>query len=164
MPYNPDIHHRRSIRLQGYDYAQLGAYFLTICTHRKQCIFGEIANGEMYPNFLGQVVISQWKAIPHHFPYVLLDEFVLMPNHFHGIIVINGTSPEENSSLAAIVRNFKSISARKINQINQSLGTPIWQRNYYEHIIRDEEALYNIREYILMNPSRWESDRENPSK
>ena len=164
MPYNPEIHHRRSIRLQGYDYTQLGAYFVTICTYQKQCLFGEITNEEMYPNLCGQVVIGCWKNLSSYFPHIQLDEFVLMPNHWHGIIMIGEYKGNILPTLGTIIRNFKSISARKINQINQLSGTPIWQRNYYEQIIRDEVALQNIREYILMNPSRWESDRENPSK
>jgi REP element-mobilizing transposase RayT len=173
MPYNPDIHHRRSIRLKEYDYTQIGAYFVTICTHQRQCLFGEIIDGEMHPNLSGQVVISRWRNIPHHFSSIKLDEFIVMPNHLHGIIIISdglrnqkgkalplrGT---DNGSLGAIVQNFKSISTRKINQINRSSGTPVWQRNYYEQIIHDEIALDNIKKYIITNPSHWKSDRENP--
>jgi len=182
MPYNPDIHNRRSIRLKGYKYTQPGAYFVTICTHQRQCLFGEIISEKMHPNLCGQVVVACWQKISDHFSHVALDEFVLMPNHWHGIIVIKdwienkqeiqfpmqGSMNSEISEeyprplLGTIVRNFKSVSARKVNQINRSSGISIWQRNYYEHIIRDEAALINIREYIMMNPSRWDSDRENP--
>jgi putative transposase len=186
MPYNPNIHHRRSIRLPGYDYTQAGAYFVTICTHQRQHLFGEIIDGQMYLNLCGQVVVSRWQNIPHHFPCVKLDEFILMPDHLHGIIVIGDGQGEgiafpdggsldlesfqgnamplrgtETDSLGAIVQNFKSVSTRKINQINRSPRTPVWHRNYHERIIRDETALQNIRRYIAANPSKWEGDREN---
>jgi putative transposase len=183
MPYNPNIHHRRSIRLQGYDYTQVGAYFVTICTYQRQRLFGEIVDGEMNLNLCGQVVVSRWQNIPRHFPCVKLDEFVLMPDHLHGIIVIgegegiafpDGGSLDldsfqgnamplrrtETDSLGAIVQNFKSVSTRKTNQINRSAGTPVWHRNYHERIIRDEMALKNIRRYIAANPLKWEGDRD----
>jgi putative transposase len=140
MPCNPNIHHCRSIRLPGYDYTQTGAYFVTICTHQRQCLFGEIIDGQMHLNLCGQVVISRWQNIPRHFPRVKLDEFVLMPDNLHGIIVIGDGQGEgiafsdggsldlgrsqgnampfretETDSLGAIVQNFKSVSTLKIN-------------------------------------------------
>jgi putative transposase len=183
MPYNPNIHHRRSIRLRGYDYTQAGAYFVTICTHQRQRLFGEIVDGEMHLNLCGQVVASRWQNIPRHFPCVKLDEFVVMPDHLHGIIVIDDGEEgiaflergsissqvfkgnamplrgTETDSLGAIVQNFKSVTARKINQINRSSQTPIWQRNYHERIIRDEIAFHNIKRYIAANPLKWSRDR-----
>ncbi len=185
MPYNPNSHHRRSIRLQGYDYTQAGAYFVTICTHQRQHLFGEIIDGQMHLNLCGQVVVSRWQNIPRHFSRVKLDEFVLMPDHLHGIIVIGAGEgiafPDGGSistkvfagnamplrgtgtdSLGAIVQNFKSVSTRKINQINRSASTPICQRNYHERIISAETALHNIRQYIAANPLKWEGDREDP--
>ena len=88
MKYNPDIHHRRSIRLQGYDYSSPGAYFVTMCTHNRECLFGEIANGKMRLNELGKIASQCWLAIPDHFPHARLGAFVIMPNHVHGIIWI----------------------------------------------------------------------------
>jgi REP element-mobilizing transposase RayT len=182
MPYNPNIHHRRSIRLRGYDYTQAGAYFITICTHQRQRLFGEIVDGQMHLNLCGQVVISRWQNIPRHFACIKLDEFVLMPDHLHGIIAIGEEGiafPEresicsqvikgnamplrgtETNSLGAIVQNFKSVTTRKINQINRSSTPPLWQRNYHERIIRDEIALQNIRHYIAANPLQWQGDRK----
>ena len=204
MPYNPNIHHRHSIRLKGYDYTQQGAYFVTICTHQRNCLFGEIVDGEMKLNTNGEIARGSWLSIPRHFQNVELDEFVIMPNHLHGIILIvnnaevefsevegealaisndqnqqnlsrqcfaptvntgetikiNGTKPQ---SLAAIIQNYKSVSTRQINRINKAQGSVIWQRNYYEHIIRDEEALNNIRQYIFNNPINWVEDKENPA-
>ncbi len=150
--YDPDKHHRRSIRLQGYDYARPGAYFVTICTHNRECTLGQIEGGKMIPSEWGRVVYECWRAVPSHFPNVTLDTFVAMPNHVHGIIVIRdewgdddgrgeaflkaqnasplqGTQP---GSLAAIVQNFKSVSTRKINQMHGTSRMPLWQRNYYE--------------------------------
>jgi len=153
MSYNPEIHHRRSIRLQGYDYTNTGIYFVTICCHQRHHLFGEIENGEMEINVTGQIVSHLWQKIPHHFPMAELDEFILMPDHLHGIIVF--PESKDNRSLAHIVQNFKSISSRKINRINKNYGVSIWQRNYYERIVRTEEELKNLREYIRNNPASW---------
>jgi REP element-mobilizing transposase RayT len=232
MPYNSNIHHRRSIRLKRYDYTQRGAYFVTICTHQRNCLFGEIVDGEIKLNTNGEIARGSWLSIPRHFKNVELDEFVIMPNHLHGIIIIessevagealanqdlsqsfsevagealanqdfsqlfsevagealanqdfskqqnlsgqcfaptvhtgetvkiNGTKPQ---SLAAITQNYKSVSTRQINRMNKAKGNVIWQRNYYEHIIRNEEALNNIREYIVNNSINWVKDQENPA-
>lgn len=153
MSYNPEIHHRQSIRLQGYDYANAGTYFVTICCHQRQHLFGEIENGEMKINLIGQIVSSLWQKIPQHFPNVELDGFILMPDHLHRIIMISES--KEKSSLANIIQNFKSISSRKINRINKTYGISIWQRNYYERIVRSEQELTNLREYIKNNPANW---------
>ncbi|WP_055074108.1 transposase [Pseudanabaena sp. 'Roaring Creek'] len=154
MSYHPEIHHRRSIRLQGYDYSQSGAYFVTICTFQRQHLFGEINNGEMQLNVTGQIVFAIWQKIPQHLPNVELDEFILMPDHLHGIIVIS-EQYENSHSLATIIQNFKSTSTRKINKINQNSGVSIWQRNYYERIIRSDQELHNLGQYILTNPQNW---------
>lgn len=177
MTYNPHLHHRQSIRLKGYDYTQTGAYFVTICTYQRNCLFGEIVDGEMRLNINGEIAKGSWLSITRHFPNVELDEFVIMPNHLHGIIIIvenesrqdfsqssfhfkiNGT---QSQSLAAIIQNYKSVSSRKINQIYKAKGNGIWQGNYYEHIIRNQETLNNIRQYILSNPINWQKDQENP--
>lgn len=175
--------HRRSIRLKGYDYTQAGAYFVTICTKDRACLFGDVADGVMRLDQMGHIVRQCWLAIPDHFPHVLLDEFVVMPNHVHGIIVIMAThdvgathaSPLQNDdtptrprgpqprSVASIVGSFKSAAAKRINEHRGTPGAPIWQRNYYEHIIRDDESLNLIRNYIADNPLRWYLDRENPN-
>jgi putative transposase len=280
MPYNSNHHDRRSIRLKGYDYTSPGAYFLTLCTHQRQCLFGHIVDGVMHLNDWGQIVERDWLAIPNHYPHVALDEFVVMPNHIHGIVIIGdndrdgngrngdgrngdgrdgddrdgdgrrgeafapesieecqkslpqmlrpqgpigqdqkslpqmvhpqgspgfsgdfmnldanpflGTgeafapesdgkdqrllpqmlrpyrSPESSSprpngtqpgSIGAIVQTFKSQTTRKINRITQAQGRTLWQRNYYEHIVRNEEALQKMRTYIQMNPRSWASDQ-----
>jgi putative transposase len=176
MSYNPEIHHRRSIRLHGYDYTRAGAYFITICTHQRLCLFGEVIDGKIQLNPIGQLIVSLWQRIPQHFPNVELDEFVLMPNHLHGIIIIVKQQPQPNSanqelnlqgtksnSLGAIIQNFKSISTRKIKRINHNSSMLIWQRNYYEQIIRDDRTLQKIRQYITDNPLNWESDRLTPN-
>jgi len=175
--------HRRSIRLKGYDYTQAGAYFITVCTKDRACLFGDVADGVMRLNQMGQIVRQCWLAIPDHFPHVMLDEFVVMPNHVHGILVIMPThdvgathaSPLQNDdtparprgpqrqSVASIVGSFKSAATKRINHHRGTPGAPVWQRNYYEHIIRDDESLNSIRNYIADNPLRWQIDAENPN-
>jgi REP element-mobilizing transposase RayT len=256
MAYDPSKHHRRSIRLKGYDYARAGAYFITICTRDRACIFGDVAAGKMRLNELGKIVQATWNHLPDHYQ-VELDAFVVMPNHVHGIVVIPGTmagtgthpdagdppdpvgaglkpaptspavpnvhatsspavpnvhatsspavpnvhatsspavpnvhatsspavpnnpvpsspavpdNPAASSGtrpkhhgLPEIVRGFKTFSARRINERRHMPGTPVWQRNYYEHIIRDGAALRRIRRYIANNPAQWVFDRNRPS-
>jgi putative transposase len=183
VKYDPARHHRRSIRLKGYDYTQAGAYFITICTHGRECLFGEVVDGEMRLNTLGEIVHRTWSDLPNHVVRIVLDEFVVMPNHIHGIIMVGdqsvvgagsvgagsvgaGSEPAPTTTkrhgLPEIIRQFKTFSARRINEHRGTAGTPVWQRNYYEHIIRDEESLNRIREYIANNPLQWELDRENP--
>ena len=178
MTFNPEIHHRRSIRLRGYDYAQPGAYFVTICTHGRECLFGEIVNGEMRLNLYGRIVEECWQTIPHHFDGVKLDEFVVMPNHVHGILNIveqrRGTAcraPTTGTeqfgqprphSLPTIIRSFKSAATQRVNQSRGTPGTTVWQRNYYEHVVRGDADLDRIRVYILDNPAKWHEDPNNP--
>jgi REP element-mobilizing transposase RayT len=158
MNYNPDLHHRRSIRLKNYDYSQAGAYFVTICIQNKECLFGAIEAGKMSLNEYGQVTTTCWRDLPVHYPQIELDEFVIMPNHTHGIIVINhvgagfkpahvnpdktyqtpkiraGLKPAptlKSHGLPEIIRAFKTFSSKHINQIRNSPGVPVWQRNYY---------------------------------
>jgi putative transposase len=167
---------RRSIRLRGYDYSQAGAYFVTVCAYQRQCLFGAVIEGQMVLNEVGKIAQACWNEIPAHFPRVELDAFVVMPNHVHGIIVMmdagRGTAcraPTAESfgkpvpgSLPTIVRSFKSAVTRRINQWRTTPGQPVWQRNYFEHIVRNESALDRIRGYIETNPARWALDRENP--
>ncbi|MEW6181024.1 MAG: transposase [Chloroflexota bacterium] len=240
---------RRSIRLKGYDYSQPGAYFVTICTRDRACLFGTVVNGEMRLNEWGEIVLWTWRDLPNHVPNVQLDAFVIMPNHVHGIIIITDpvnapaavgagsepaptqpqpaptqpqpaptqpqpaptqpqpaptqpqsaptqpqpaptqpqpapTQPQPASAqptpdqsiesisggiaakrygLPEIMRQFKTFSALRINKQRGTPGLPIWQRNYYEHIIRNEESLNRIRQYIADNPLRWALDQENPA-
>lgn len=168
MPYDPDRHHRRSIRLQNYDYAQAGAYFITICVHQgwltregissaaNDIRLGIISESEMHLNQYGELVKTYWDKIPIHHPRVELDEFVIMPNHLHGIIVIDKSG---KTGIPAMIRIFKSFSTTRINQLRKMRGAPVWQRNYYEHIIRNEADLARIREYVVNNPAKWSEDK-----
>ena len=169
MKYNPDIHHRRSIRLRDYDYSQAGAYFVTICTHNHECLFGEIADGVMMLNASGRIAAQCWREIPSHFPHSALDEWVIMPNHLHGIVILTDTvgaknfSPLQNGTsktIGSIVRGFK-IGVTKWMRQHTDVHT-VWQRNYWEHIIRDDADLHRIRQYICNNPARWEEDSLHP--
>jgi len=194
--YNPDIHHRRSIRLKGYDYTRAGAYFVTICARERECLFGEIVEGVMVMNQFEALVEAAWHGLPSHYPWVALDRFVVMPNHFHGIIVLDGTITSvgagfkpahhglkpahhddadidraglkpaptlyKRHGLPEIVRAFKTFSARSINGTRNSSGVPVWQRNYYEHVIRDDADYSRIAEYVATNPQRWIEDTLHP--
>ena len=172
MRFDPERRHRRSIRLKGYDYSQPGAYFITICTQDRACLFGDVMGGEMRLNEYGHIVWRCLEEIPLHFPHAELDAFVVMPNHVHGIVILtvqNGVFGKMEQfgkpvpgSIPTIVRSFKSATTRHINALRGTPGAPVWQRNYYEHIIRNEESLNRIREYIVTNPMRWALDRENP--
>ena len=172
--FDPQRHHRRSIRLKGYDYASAGGYFITIVTYQRECLFGEIVNDEMVLSDYGKVAEECWRAIPDHFPNVELGAYVVMPNHVHGIIIKNVSvgaqhaAPLRNTnvtpnSIGAIVRSFKSAVTKRIHEINHLSGTTIWQRNYYEHVIRDADDHNRIHLYIESNPSMWETDTENPA-
>lgn len=188
-PYDPQIHHRRSTRLKGYDYSQNGAYFITVCTHGKQCLFGQIADGNMELNDLGRIVLAEWLAAPKIRESVELDEFVVMPNHFHAAFLILSGWADQPTPVAraeegvcqyaptptvgfhspsltagAIVRGFKSAVTSQINAKRDTLGQPVWQRGLYEHIIRNEHDLSQIRQYIANNPAKWQLDRENPDR
>lgn len=158
MKYDPNIHHRRSIRLTGYDYSQSGAYFITICTHNRQCIFGDIVDGAMNLNELGNIVRSHWQELEKRHPNVEIDESIVMPNHLHGIIFLDERSSDRLKSISEIIRGFKTFSARKINKFFGRKGTPVWQRNYYERIIRTEDESNNITKYIINNLINWDTD------
>ncbi|MBI4619200.1 MAG: hypothetical protein HY739_03395 [Desulfobacterales bacterium] len=184
MKYNPEKHHRRSIRLKGYDYSQQGGYYMTIVTQNRECLFGNVADGKMVLNDAGWVAQTCWLEIPNHFPNVHLDAFIIMPNHIHGIIFIidnemgksvgvQNFEPLQRSnqnkyqqiishSIGSIIRGFK-IGVTKWFRHNTDIYT-VWQRNYWEHVIRDENELNHIREYIINNPLKWESDDENPNR
>jgi putative transposase len=206
MKYDPNKHHRKSIRLKGYDYTQAGAYFVTICTYHRDEIFGEIINGEMKLSPLGRIVHEEWLRSAEMRPEIRLfdDELSIMPNHSHGIIWIvdppagadrvrpnddprpnegnqqiidrasaidpkqqdaRGASQQKVSlrrapgSLGSIMAGFKaSVTSRAKQELNM---TGIWQKNYYDHIIRNDRELNNIRWYIVNNPGNWQLDRDN---
>lgn len=182
MPFDPNLHRRRSIRLKDYDYTQSGAYFVTICTHGRECLFGEIdANGNMILSQYGEMVQDEWFKTAIIRSYVDLDAFVVMPNHVHGIILITSDAPvgatrrvaptpndhhnpkgPKSKSLGAIVGSFKSSVSRHINEWRETAGAPVWQRDYYDVVIRNEAMLNTRRQYIETNPSRWAFDENNP--
>ena len=178
MKYNTEIHHRRSIRLKGYDYSQNGAYFITLCTQDRKPIFGKILDGEMQLSQFGIITRDEWLRTSEIRKNVEMDEFVVMPNHFHGIIVIDNLSGTGTLQLAptverfgkptsntipTIIRGYKAAVTKQINSLNINAGVynmpeRIWQRNYYEHVIRNEASLTKIREYIMSNPLNWQED------
>ncbi len=174
MSYDPDKHHHRSIRLKGQDYAEPGGYFVTVCTHERACLFGHVVNGEMHLNEAGEIALRCWEEIPDHFPSVELDASIVMPNHVHGIIIVPGRgtacrAPTTEQfgkpavgSIPTIVRSYKSSATRHINLVRMTPGIPVWQRGYYEHIVRREPELMAIREYIQGNPAHWDDDENNP--
>ena len=193
MSYHPDIHHRQTIRLRDFDYAG-GGYFVTLCAWQRECLFGDAIDGGVRLNEWGTVAGDEWLRTPMIRPNVVLDEFVVMPNHFHAIIFINDVgahrcAPEsvgrgkpgahigaetrahigaplrrQPGSLGSIIAGFKSAVTKRINEMRDNLGCPVWQRNYYEHVIRDDRDLHAIRQYIADNPAKWELDDNHPTR
>jgi REP element-mobilizing transposase RayT len=162
---------RHSIRLRGYDYSLPGAYFVTICAYQRKCVLADIPGGLLRLTETGRIAQECWAEIPAHFPHVYLDVYVIMPNHIHGILGITdrpskrplpGVPAVAPGSLAAVVRAFKSATTRRTN-LGHGTREPLWQRNYYEHIVRSEKSLQKIREYIVRNPVRWQFDPDNPA-
>jgi putative transposase len=196
---------RKALRLPGYDYAEPGGYFVTVCTQGKKCAFGQIESGKMHLNPAGHIVQQVWLGLPQRFPSRSLDSFVVMPNHMHGILVLvgaglappadvvartpgnvaidhsqkssfipgisvratatGGASPAPTGGsfvLGDVLRAFKSISTIEVNRLLRQRGVHLWQRNYYEHIVRNGDDMDNIRRYILDNPLQWDLDPENP--
>ena len=194
VKFDPKVHHRRSIRLQGYDYSQAGAYYVTIVTWHREFLFGEIVNNETKLNKVGKIVDWEWLELPKRLPYIELGARVVMPNHFHGILFIHenigatrqgqtisqsGTESLQTitsesidrsplprgpkpASLGAIIAQFKSRVTKRIWKFPELNNTPIWQRNYYEHVIRNQTDLQNKTDYIEANPLLWDEDDENP--
>ena len=174
--YEHNIHHRRSIRLPCYDYSQDGWYFVTMCALGHNCLFGKFADGQIQLYEYGRSIEKCWKWLAEQYDYVHLDRYVIMPNHMHGIIVIlrsgsgkggSRTAPTEDTRkckpLSRLIGAFKTVSTKQINIIRNTPGQKLWQRNYYEHIIRNEEELNHIRQYIVDNPANWRTDKENPN-
>jgi len=161
MDYDPDKHWRKSIRKDGFDYTSGGGYFVTICTSDKRHLFGSVQNGMMQLNGFGKIVVESWEWLSGQYDYVRLDEWCVMPNHFHGIIVMMDDGKHTGKPLGGLIGAFKTVSTKKINMIRGTPGAMVWQRNYYERIIRDDEW-ERIVSYIKANPSEWHTDRENP--
>jgi REP element-mobilizing transposase RayT len=177
MDDSPDLPNLRSVRLRAFDYSQLGSYFITIQTHRSKHILGKIILGQMKLNRIGQAISECWMGIPNHFPGIELEEYVVMPNHLHGIVMIRARarhavplqtrtehaeafSQPRPASIPTMVRSFKSAATQ---YVRKALGQPkmqIWQRNYFERIIRSPREFQKIRKYITLNPARWEFDRD----
>jgi len=175
MVYDPRKHHRRSIRLKQYDYSSAGAYYITICCYKRRHYFGKIVNGKMILSEFGVIVNTEWLRSSCIRKEIELDTYQIMPNHFHGIVFIletpdksisqtdrniagaNGRSPQmQPKSLSSLIAGFKSSATSRINQLRSTPGLPVFQRNYYERIIRNEKQLNTIREYIINNPLNWE--------
>jgi putative transposase len=178
MRFDPDAHHRRSIRLKDHDYSRTGAYFVTIVTYARESLFGSVLDAEVLLNDAGRMVYATWAETRSVRPNVALDEFVLMPNHLHGILVINESLASirpaglvaaaahgpMSGSLGAIVGQFKALTTKRLNAMRRSPGIRVWQRNYYEHVVRDDTDLERLRAYIAANPARWSEDDENPDR
>ena len=185
--YNPKIHHRRSIRLSGYDYSQEGAYFITICCQDKVCRFGTVENDKMMLNECGLIAANEWIALPNRFINIEVDVFQIMPNHIHGIIIVKdvgatlavaqsfmgetayagqpqGIAPTQvvHGTIPAIIGAYKSLVSNGCLKIYKSKNKPmgkLWQRNYYEHIIRNEQSYRTISQYVTDNPAKWAFDK-----
>ncbi|MBU1863393.1 MAG: transposase [Candidatus Omnitrophica bacterium] len=195
-------YNRKSIRLQQHDYSGDGYYFVTVCTKDRECLFGDVIDGSMRLNRMGIVANTYWHQIKEHFKNVHLDECIIMPNHMHGIIVINdktdidirklnvgagfprplrdgnechhkrnsdvvgheGRGNRAPTTLGRIMAYYKYQSTKQINIMHKTPGTCVWQRAFYDHIIRNEKSLHDIREYVINNPSQWEYDENNPNR
>jgi putative transposase len=163
MKYDPDFHHRQSIRLNGYDYSRSGAYFITICTHDREYLFGDIINETMAVNTFGDIARSHWQQLAQYHPNLIVDESIVMPNHLHGIIILESLI-ENTKSIPEIIRGFKTFSAKAINKVRNLRSIPVWQRNYYDRIIRNELELDRVRQYIINNSRNWDKDKNNQNQ
>jgi putative transposase len=193
MPYDPEKYHRHSIRLPDYDYCSAGAYFVTICACQNICLFGDIVDSQMHLSELGQIADGCWRAIPAHHRHVALDSFVVMPNHVHGILWITQAigNPGEGAryisplqknhgehktpphtqpipspspgSLGVIIGTYKAAVTRAVNRLHWTVEGTVWQRSYYERVIRHQDALRRVRAYIVLNPARWMDDPYHPA-
>ena len=179
--YNSEKHHRRSIRLKGYDYSLAGTYFVTICVKERKCVFGDVQNSNVVLSPIGEIVYQCWNEIPNNFNSVKLYVFIVMPNHLHGIVVMTnacrgvqlnaltrnasnfyGLISPKQKTLSVIIRTFKAAVTTLCRKNNYHFFE--LQRNYYEHIVRNEDELNRIREYIINNPLQWQFDKENPNR
>ncbi|MFH1392549.1 MAG: transposase [bacterium] len=173
------LRERKLNRLSGYDYSDFGYYFVTICTQNRELFFGDVENQRMILNEFGKIADKCWRDLPNHYWNCKLDEFVIMPNHVHGIIVIdndtengfrfcvgNGLKPfptnKNKYSLSEMMRGFKTFSSHRINKTQNIIFRFQWQKSFYDRIIRNNSELYRIRNYIINNPLKWDFDRNNP--
>ncbi len=186
MAYNPAIHHRRSIRLKGFDYTQAAVYFVTICCYQRECFLGAVIQDEMVLNEFGTIVAEEWLRSFEIRDELKLDAWVVMPNHFHGLLwfdrpMAQTRSPSDDGeavndsalgksqlrrparSLGSVIAGFKAATTKRINQHRNAPGTPVWQRNYYESIVRDDRMLNHIRDYIENNTRSWSTDSLHPN-
>jgi putative transposase len=178
MPENRKLPQRRSVRIRGFDYAQTGSYFVTICAARRGDIFGRVIDGHVVLNELGQIIDTCWKAIPAHFVRVMIDESIIMPDHIHGILQIDSEdaavpqavrasisrfSQPQSGSLGSIVRSFKAAVTRNHHRSQLYAGDSLWQRGFYERVLRNNEEYQAIRHYIAWNPVRWSDRRPSVS-
>lgn len=173
--YGSQARRRPSIRLPNYDYSRAGAYFITVCTHGRELLFGDVIDSEIELNELGRIAAQEWLKSARLRAEIALDAWVVMPNHVHGIVMITddhggGAMPAPVSpagprprSLGALMAGFKSAATKRINAQLSTPSASVWQRNYYEHVIRNESVLNRIRQYIADNPARWWEDPENPA-
>lgn len=183
-------HNRQSIRLKGYDYSKEGLYFVTICVQNRECVFGEIIDHKMILNDAGKMAFQSWSDIPNHFPNVVLHEFVVMPNHIHGVIEIVGNDENKMDAnvgtdvLMDVMANVVDVGAKNFSPlrrpkpkptgtsrtigsmirgfkigVTKQIGYSVWQRNYYEHIIRNHQSYERIIDYIVHNPQKWNNDK-----
>jgi putative transposase len=177
---------RRSIRLKGYDYSQAGAYFVTLAVQNRDCILGEIKNSNVILSDVGRITAASWEWLASQYPYVELSEWIVMPNHLHGILVIHPDGGENSAAgidgsgpcwggsrtaptrsaptkpLGGLIGAFKTVSTKKWNVMNHTPGAVLWQRNYYEHIIRNDQEWESISRYIIANPINWVKDENFP--
>ncbi len=172
--YDPEKHCRQSIRLKNYDYSKPGYYYVTICSQNRECMFGEINNSHITLNTPGKTINKTWREIPKYFNGIGIDEYVIMPNHIHGIVKIHdgntigqAQGPAPTMPLPDVIKRFKTLTTHKyIDGVRKKSWKPfkkrLWQRNYYEHIIRNDIELDEIRKYITENPLKWSEDKENP--
>ena len=181
MGINGIRHVRRSIRFPGFDYSRPGNYFVTICADRRRCLFGRIEKNEVVLTNLGETVRKCWIEIPQHFPYVNIETYVLMPNHLHGILAINPNFPETfpqsrstltmesfgnpvSGSIPTVIRSFKAAVTKHARESCLPIGGAVWQRGYFERVLRDSREFVNTTDYIVKNPLRWDIDEENPER
>lgn len=177
--FNPDgdsEKSRFSLRLPGYDYSQTGAYYVTICVNEHRCIFGDILGETIQLNAAGLIVRQYWLELQRAFTHLAVDEFVVMPNHIHGIVILMGTpslpdpkDPDVHATLGDIIQWFKTMTTNAYIRAVRSENWPafdrrLWQRGYYEHIIRNDIDLQRVREYFVNNPMKWSVDKYNPAR
>jgi putative transposase len=181
MESNKDLPSRRSVRLPEFDYAKVGMYFVTICAFERRCIFGEICGNKTVLSPIGQIISACWIEIPQHFPHAKIETYVVMPNHLHGIVTIHSKRVDANpqaktataiesigkptpGSIPTIIRSFKAAASKRARESEYAKVESIWQRGYYEHVLRNTKEYVEITNYILQNSARWADDEDNPNR